>query len=207
MTEDEKLEMDKVAEEAKRELEEGVKMEFHDKPPVQGAKDEDVEELMVDVKSGKGGGSEELAEMKEKMLRLAAEFDNYKKRTRKDIEEAGIIAKANLLKDILPVLDEFQLAIAAMDKSEDKGLVDGVAMLYSNLMETLKKNGLSEVDTEGKFDPFKHEIVMVRESKEKEGTIIEVMAKGYEVNGRMIRPAAVVVAKPAEEKKDKGAKQ
>ncbi len=138
---------------------------------------------------------------KERFLRLAAEFDNYKKRTRKEVEEAGIIARANLVKEILPVIDEFQLAIVAMEKSDDKELVKGVQMLYSNLMETLKRSGLGEVKAEGKFDPFKHEIVMVQESKEKEGTILQVVKKGYEINGRMIRPASVIVAKPIEEKK------
>ena len=135
------------------------------------------------------------AEMKEKMLRLAAEFDNYKKRTRKEVDEAGIVGKAALMKEILPVIDEFQLAILAMDKNGDKDMRRGVEMLYSNFMDTLKRNGLSEINCDGRFDPFKHEILMVKESKEKEGTILEVVKKGYEVNGRMLRPASVIVAK------------
>ena len=139
---------------------------------------------------------DEKAEMREKMLRLAAEFDNYKKRTRKEVEEAGMMGRANLMKDMIPVVDEFQLAIMAIDKTGDKGMMKGMVMLYSNFMDTLKRNGLSEISCEGRFDPFRHDIVMVRESREKEGTILEVVQKGYEVNGKMIRHASVVVAKP-----------
>lgn len=142
------------------------------------------------------------AEMREKMLRLAAEFDNYKKRIRKEVEEAGIAGKASLVKEILPVVDEFQLAILALEKAGDKDMLKGITMLYSNFMDTLKRNGLSEISCEGRFNPFRHEIVMVRESREKEGTILDVVKKGYEFNGRMIRPASVVVAKPEGEKED-----
>jgi molecular chaperone GrpE len=143
------------------------------------------------------------AEMKETMLRLAAEFDNYKKRTNKEIIEAGMIGKANLAKDLLPVLDEFQLAMTAMEKTEDKDMLKGIKMLYSNFMDTLKRNGLSEIGCEGRADPFRHEVVMVKESKEKEGTILEVVQKGYEFNGRMIRHASVIVAKPQEKNEGK----
>jgi molecular chaperone GrpE len=142
------------------------------------------------------------AEMKEKMLRLAAEFDNYKKRTKKDIDEAGTVGKANLVRELLPLVDDFQLAIVAMGRSEDKEMLKGIMMLYSNFMDTLKRNGLSEISCDGRADPFRHEIVMVRESKEKEGTILEVVQKGYEFNGRLIRHASVIVAKPEEKKEE-----
>jgi molecular chaperone GrpE len=146
---------------------------------------------------------DEKAEMREKMLRLAAEFDNYKKRTRKEVDEAGTMGKASLVKEILPVIDEFELAIMAMDKAGDKDMRKGIVMLYSNFMDTLKRNGLSEINCEGRSDPFRHEIVMVRESPEKEGTILEVVKKGYEFNGKMIRHASVIVAKHEDGKNDK----
>ncbi|MDE1865382.1 MAG: nucleotide exchange factor GrpE [Candidatus Micrarchaeota archaeon] len=140
-------------------------------------------------------------DMREKFLRLAAEFDNYKKRTRKQVDDAGAMGKANLIREILPVIDEFQLAMLAIQRSQDKELVKGVEMLYSNLMDTLKRSGLSEIKAEGRFDPFRHEIMMVKESPEKEDTILEVVKKGYEFNGMMIRPAAVIVAKPKNDDK------
>ncbi len=97
---------------------------------------------------------DEKAEMREKMLRLAAEFDNYKKRTRKEVEEAGLVGKANLMKEMLPVVDEFQLAIVAIDKTGDKDMLKGITMLYSNFMDTLKRNGLSEINCEGRSESF-----------------------------------------------------
>ena len=141
--------------------------------------------------------------MREKMLRLAAEFDNYKKRTAREIEDAGMIGKANLMKEILPIVDDFQLAMVAMDRSGDKETLKGIAMLYSNFMDTLKRNGLSEIDCEGRSDPFRHDVIMVMESEEKEGPILEVVKKGYEFNGKIIRHASVIVAKPADKEKDK----
>jgi molecular chaperone GrpE len=141
--------------------------------------------------------AEQIAELKEKMLRLAAEFDNYKKRAQKDLDESVAIGNASLIKEMLPVLDEFELAIMALGKSGDREMTKGIEMLYSNFVEVLRKNGLKETKCEGTFNPFKHEIVMVRESKEKEGTIIGVLKKGYELSGRLLRPASVIISKPA----------
>jgi len=135
------------------------------------------------------------AELREQLLRLAAEFDNYKKRTRKDIEGAESNGKAVLLKGILHIIDEFELAMLALNESKDRQIARGVEMLYSNFTETLKKEGLAEIEAEGIFDPYRHEIVMVRESDEREGTILEVVKKGYMFDGRLLRPASVIIAK------------
>jgi molecular chaperone GrpE len=170
---------------------------------LKGAKEAEAEKKQAQQKpKEQQAAPEEKEDMKEKFLRLAAEFDNYKKRTRKEVEEAGMLGKAGLVKDILPVVDEFQLAMLAMGKEQDKELLKGITMLYSNFMDTLKRNGLSEISCEGRADPFRHEVVMVMESKEKEGTILQVVKKGYEFNGRLIRPASVIVAKQQEQKKD-----
>ena len=101
---------------------------------------------------------------------------------------------------MLPVVDEFQLAILAIDKAGDRDMLKGITMLYSNFMDTLKRNGLSEVNCEGRSDPFRHEIVMVMESKKKEGTILEVVKKGYMFDDMMLRPASVIVAKDSKTK-------
>ena len=114
--------------------------------------------------------------------------------------KAAAIGRASLIMDMLPVLDEFELAIMALDKSSDKEMAKGVEMIYSNFLDVLKKSGLKEVKCEGMFDPFKHEIVMVRESKEKDGTIIDVLKKGYELSGRLLRPASVIISRPAASK-------
>ena len=144
----------------------------------------------------------EYAELRERMLRLAAEFDNYKKRTKSDVEKAQLLGKAEILKNLLPVLDEFELATLSISSSQDKNLAKGVGMVYSNLIDSLEKEGLTEIDTNGIFDPYKHEIVVSKvDSKRKPGTILEVVKKGYTFNGMMLRPASVIIAKEGEEDK------
>lgn len=138
---------------------------------------------------------ESYEELKERMLRLAAEFDNYKKRIRNDIENSRDIGKAELMRNLLPILDEFELALMALNKTDDKNLAKGIEILYSNFLDALKKSGLNEIPVGGTFDPYKHEIVMVKESKEKEGTIIEVIKKGYVCGDTLLRPASVIIAK------------
>ena len=134
-------------------------------------------------------------EMREQMLRIAAEFDNYKKRVRKDVESAAKLGKASLVKSMLPILDEFELAIIAINESKDRDLAKGIEMVYSNLIGMLKKEGMEEIDANGAFDPYKHEIVLAKESDDDDGMILEVVKKGYMFDGIMIRPASVIVAK------------
>ncbi len=144
--------------------------------------------------------------MKERMLRLAAEFDNYKKRVKSDMEKAQVIGKAEILKNMLPVLDEFELAMLSVSASQDKNLAKGVEMVYSNFIDSLEREGLTEIGTDGVFDPYKHEIVVSKtESSKKPGTILEVVKKGYTFNGIMLRPASVIIAKETEneEKREK----
>lgn len=135
------------------------------------------------------------AELKDQLLRLAAEFDNYKKRVKKEIENAESTGKASLLRNMLPVIDEFDLAMIAVSDSKEKAIAKGIEMLYSNFMDALKKEGLGEVEADGIFDPHKHETVMVRESDERDGTILETVKKGYMFEGMLLRPASVIISK------------
>lgn len=139
--------------------------------------------------------------VKDRLLRLAAEFDNYKKRVAKEIEASKNIGKAEAVAKILPNIDEFELAIAAMGKGNDE---KGILLVYSNLVSTLKGLGLKAIETNGVFDPNVHEIMLVQASEKKEGTILEVVRKGYTLNGIMLRPASVIVSggNTREEKKD-----
>jgi molecular chaperone GrpE len=139
--------------------------------------------------------------LKEQLLSLAAEFDNYKKRTRKDIENAKWSGAAELTRDLLPILDEFYIATMAAEKSEDKALKRGIEMLYSNLLETLKRKGLKEVECTGTYNPYIHEIMMTRDEEgAKPGTIVEVVKKGYMLGETLLRPASVIVAAEKEQK-------
>ncbi|MCL4403502.1 MAG: nucleotide exchange factor GrpE [Candidatus Marsarchaeota archaeon] len=173
------------------------------------AKAEAPEKGNVGSKEKKAEGENE--SMKESMLRLAAEFDNYKKRAKKDIDSAKMLGAADLMRQLFPILDEFELALLAISKSTDKNLMKGIEMVYSNMSDTLRKYGLREIDTSGKFDPYKHEIVLARESTKEPGTIIEVIKKGYMFNEMVLRPAAVIIAKDnesfAEHQQDSEAKQ
>jgi molecular chaperone GrpE len=155
----------------------------------------------VDAKKAE---KEESAELKERLLRLAAEFDNYKKRIIKDLDNSKGVGKAELIRKLLPALDEFELALNAIEGNTGNAK-KGLELVYSNLISTLKNEGLETVETNGRFDPYKHEIILTKWSKEKEGTIIEVVRKGYTFNGMLIRPASVIIAR--EEKKDNTSKE
>ncbi len=151
----------------------------------------------------KNDDAEGCADIKEKLLRLAAEFENYKRRSRNEIDSSRNSGKAELLKGLLPVIDEFELALISSSQSLDKNLAKGIEMIYANFIESLNSFGLSVIDAKGVYDPYLHETVMVKESGEKEGTILEVIRKGYKFNDIMLRPAAVIIAGRKNEHEDK----
>ena len=137
----------------------------------------------------------EYEELKERMLRMAAEFDNYKKRSAADVANAKNVGKAEMLKRMLPVLDEFELAMISSAKSQDENLSKGVKMVYANMMGALKAEGLSELEPSGKYDPYTDEIIMAKETDKEPGTVLEVLKKGYKMNGILVRPASVIISK------------
>ncbi|MEM3199486.1 MAG: nucleotide exchange factor GrpE [Candidatus Micrarchaeaceae archaeon] len=137
----------------------------------------------------------EYDELKERHARTMAEFDNYKKRVQKDIDSAKELGTIELTRALLGTLDEFDLTLAVASKSDDKVLAKGVELLYANFVETLKSFGLEDIDASSKADPYKHEIAMVAQNDKPEGSIIEVIKKGYSMHGKIIRPATVIVSK------------
>ncbi len=138
-------------------------------------------------------GAEDAAELKDRLLRLAAEFDNYKKRTAKDLGSASDKGRADVLARLLPVIDEFELAIGSMDLKQEHA--KGISLIYSNFISALKSLGLRPMEIKGKYDPYRHEIMLAEESSEEEGTILEVVRKGYMLNDMMLRPASVIISK------------
>ncbi|MBO4852724.1 MAG: nucleotide exchange factor GrpE [Schwartzia sp.] len=136
----------------------------------------------------------ELAEKENRYLRLQADFENFRRRTRQEKEELGNLVTQNLLKDLLPFLDNFERALAA-ENSDAESLRAGVEMMYKQLVEALKKEGLEYIETKGKpFDPNFHQAVMRVEDAEKEdGAIVAELQKGYMAKGRVIRPSMVQV--------------
>ena len=131
----------------------------------------------------------------DRLLRLAAEFDNYKKRAVRERQEYVALANERLVKELLPVLDDLERALAAAEEHEEAKLEDGVRLVHRSLAEALRREGLEEIEADGAFDPYRHEILMVWESDKREGTILEVIKKGYMMGGILLRPASVITAK------------
>ena len=131
-------------------------------------------------------------------LRAQAELDNVRKRSTRDIENAHKYALEKLAVDVLPVLDSMELGVSSIEESEDNPtLKEGMELTLKLFRDVLEKYGIEQVETDGqKFDPEKHEAVSMQEKDDSEsGEILSVFQKGYTLNGRLIRPAMVVVAK------------
>ncbi len=136
-----------------------------------------------------------LSEMEDRHLRLAAEFDNYRKRTAREYQNVIRTANDRILLELLELYDNFERALAA-DAGGSDSVKKGVELMAGQLRELLKKEGVAELEVIHKpFDPETSEAIMQMESAEPEGKVIEVLAKGYALNGRVLRPARVVVAK------------
>ncbi|MFL5945455.1 MAG: nucleotide exchange factor GrpE [Gaiellaceae bacterium] len=138
-------------------------------------------------------------EVFDRLQRLAAEFDNYRKRNAR--ENAALLERANerLVKDLIPILDDLGRALEAAAEHEEAKLEEGVRLVHRSLADLLAKEGLSEIVTEGKFDPHVHEALLSQPSDADEGSVIEVVQKGYKLGDKVLRPARVVVAAAPQE--------
>ena len=136
----------------------------------------------------------EIEEKKNQYLRLQADFENFRRRTRQEKEELGDVVTQTILKDMLPLLDNFERALASDNKDSD-GFHKGVEMIYNQFAETHKKHGLEYIETEGKkFDPNFHQAVMrIQNPDLEDDTIVAELQKGYIVKGRVVRPSMVQV--------------
>lgn len=139
---------------------------------------------------------QEAEDYKNRWVRLQADFDNFRKRVQREKEELVKYASAQLCESLLPVLDNFQFALAAKDEQPEK-VAEGVELIQRQLEEVLEKEGLTPVPTVGEeFNPALHEAVLVEESADyPENTVMEELRRGYLLNDRLIRPAMVKVAK------------
>ena len=128
------------------------------------------------------------------LQRVAADFDNYRKRVARDQESLVARAHERLVKELLPVLDNLERALAAATEHDEASLEDGVRLVHRALRDALEREGLVEIDADGAFDPHVHEALLTQPSDEPEGMVIEVVEKGYRVGDRVLRPARVVVS-------------
>ena len=136
------------------------------------------------------------AELNDKHMRLQAEFDNFRKRTAKEKLDLTVTASENVIKDILPVLDDFERALQNMEKNGNEADLQGVTLIFNKLKDTLKKKGLEEIEAmDADFNTDEHEaLTMIPAPDEsKKGKVLDVIQKGYKLNGKVIRFARVVV--------------
>ena len=136
----------------------------------------------------------EKEELIDDLKRVAADFDNYRKRALRDQEALVARAHERLVKELLPVLDDLERALEAAEEHEEAKLEEGVRLVQRELRSTLAKEGLVEIATDGEFDPHVHEALLTQPSDVDEGAIVEVIQKGYRLGDRVLRPARVVVS-------------
>ena len=134
-----------------------------------------------------------------RLLREAADFENFKKRATREKDEAKKYANESLLQSLIPIVDNFDMALSAAsgDKVNVESLKQGISMVQGLLKKTLNDAGLEEIDASGKkFDPTFHEAVSQQETADvPEGQVVQQIRKGYKFRERLLRPASVIVAK------------
>lgn len=167
-----------------------VKNEVHEEEPKgrrnkRNKNDKQVEEL-----------KEKYDELNDKYLRLFSEFDNYRKRTAKEKIELSKTASESIMVDLLPILDDFERALQTMENKETDANYEGVMLIYNKFKRTLEQKGLEEINAkDAVFDTDEHEAltnVPVTDESQK-GKVLDVIQKGYKLNGKVIRYARVVV--------------
>ncbi|MBM2823578.1 MAG: Molecular chaperone GrpE (heat shock protein) [Thermoleophilia bacterium] len=129
------------------------------------------------------------------LQRLAAEFENYRKRALRDQERLVAHAHERLVRELLPIVDDLERALEAAERHEEAALVDGVKLVEQSLRKVLVKEGLVEIETDGVFDPHVHEALLARLDDDAEpGSVLEVVQRGYRLGDKVVRPARVIVA-------------
>ena len=146
---------------------------------------------------------DEAQQAKDQYLRTLAEFENTRKRLQREKEEFVKFAAESMVRELLPIVDSLDHALVAVDKQSDpQAIIKGVHLIYRQLLGLLEKEGVKRIPTVGEpFDPHKHEAVAQIESTDgtPDDTIVEEVQVGYTMNGKVVRPAMVKVAKKATE--------
>jgi molecular chaperone GrpE len=128
------------------------------------------------------------------LQRLKAEFDNYRKRVARERAALAAHASERLVRELVPVLDDLERALEFATAHEEARLEDGVRLVHRALADALAKEGLAEIPTDGKFDPHTQEALLSQPSEAEEGTVVQVLQKGYLLGDRVLRPARVVIS-------------
>lgn len=165
-------------------------------PPAATA--EQLEPIRAELEAAKA----ERDKLREQLLRTAADFDNFRKRSKRDLEDARARSRDELVRDLLPVFDNLERAVGSTTPTSDvKSVVDGIRMVLKLFEDSAERLGLHRVKSVGeRFDPALHEAIQQLETNDQApGTIVREIVAGYRFGERLVRPAMVVVArKPAE---------
>ncbi len=184
---------------AEADIPKGEAAEAEEDSPEANAADSDEPESEAEAPLEEADSSDDAAlnELNKKYMRLAADFQNFKRRTEKEKSDIYQYANEKIALDIIEVMDNFERALAHAGESQDPQFAEGVEMIYKQLSTVLEKNNILEIEAEGKeFDPNVHNAVTSEESDEFEsGTVIQAVQKGYTLNGKVIRPSMVRVAR------------
>jgi len=180
----------------------GTPETFADAAPEPAIEDKDtVEAGLASVKAELADKITALEELQQRYLRLQADFDNYRKRTRREQEEFRRMATVELVTGLLPILDNLEWALAAAGEAEKTTLIAGVEMILRQLKEMLALEGLRPIEALGQpFNPELHEAVSQEETNDQEkiNLVLEEYRQGYTLQGKLLRPAMVKVAVAAE---------
>jgi molecular chaperone GrpE len=129
------------------------------------------------------------------LQRLAADFDNFRKRSAREYEALAQRAHERLVQELLPVLDDLERALEAAEEHDEAKVVGGVRLVQQALRQALEREGLAEIEADGKFDPHVHEALLAQPAEDAEqGDVLQVLQKGYTLGDRVLRPARVIVA-------------
>lgn len=178
---------------------ESAEQEIQDEQQTQSKADsvpDSVMQALIEAEKKAAEAEQKKSEYYNGLLRLQAEFDNYRKRTRAELECAFDVGFADALKTFLPLMDNLERAIESARNKNCDDIADGIQMCYDKFFEELSKKGLKEIKALGEaFDPNRHNAFMRVETDdcEKSGTVCEVIEKGYEYNGNVIRHSLVKV--------------
>ena len=168
------------------------------------AAENQVADPMADLAEKLKSKEQEAAENYDRLLRVSAEFENYKKRASREMEEFRKFSNQALIKEMLTVVDNLELAMNSTNghKDIDRGLLDGLQMTHKEILKVFEKFSVKPISAHGQvFDPTFHEAVMQEETDEyPENTVINELQKGYLIHERLLRPSMVVVAKSKENK-------
>jgi molecular chaperone GrpE len=144
-------------------------------------------------------GGEQVAALEDRLLRLAADFDNYKKRAAREREQYVALANERIVTELLSILDDLERALVAAAEHEEAQLEEGVRLVHRSLASLLERHGVRAIEADGKFDPHVHEALLTQPSEAEEGSVLDVIQKGYRLGERVVRPARVVVAAAPQE--------